>query len=158
MMPRLFLACLALMVAACQPAPPPPEDAQASLQLRMTQSRVFDTADRNKTMRSVIATLQDLGYALDKVDPAAGTVTATKLSALRLTVSVYPRGSAQTVVRANAMVGNGQVDSPLFYQQLFFEPLAKAMFLDAHPFDGNDSPPPAPPPETPAKAGKKVKK
>ncbi len=158
MMKRLFLAFFVLAVAACQSeVPPPAADPQVSLQLRMIQSRVFDTTDRNQTLRTVIATLQDLGYAIDKVDPAAGTVTATKLSQLRMSVTVYPRGKAQMVVRANAIAG-GQVDEPLFYQQHFFEPLSKAMFLDAHPFDGNDSPVPVPVEDPPAKSGKKAKK
>jgi hypothetical protein len=99
------------------------------------QTRAFDTADKTRVLRTVIGTLQDLGYAIDKVEPPAGTVTATKLSILSLTVAVHPRGTRQTAVRANAMVrmarGNTQVDDPAFYQRRFFEPLSKALFLSA---------------------------
>jgi hypothetical protein len=99
------------------------------------QTRGFEIADETKVLRTVIATLQDLGYAIDKVEPPAGTVTATKLSVLSLTAVVHPRGTGQTVVRANAMVrmasGNTQVDDPAFYQRRFFEPLSKALFLSA---------------------------
>ena len=66
------------------------------------QARTFDTADRNRVLRAVIATMQDYGYGLNRVSSEAGTVTATKAAQLRLTASVYPRGETQTVVRANA--------------------------------------------------------
>lgn len=110
---------------------------KGAVELRAMQSRAFDTPDRYKTMRAIVATLQDLGYTIDKVESSAGTVSATKLTALRLTASVYPRGATQTVVRTNALVkvqqqtGQNQVDDPEFYQKYFFEPLSKAMFLTA---------------------------
>lgn len=110
---------------------------KGAVELRSMQSRAFDTPDRYKTLRAIVATLQDLGYSIDKVETGAGTVSATKLTALRLTASVYPRGTTQTIVRANAMVKveqqkmQNQVDDPVFYQQLFFEPLSKSLFLTA---------------------------
>jgi len=111
-----------------------------AVELRAIQSRAFETTDQTKMMRTIVATLQDLGYKIDKIEPGAGSVTGTKLSALRLTASVYPRGTTQLIVRSNAIVRmpqqqqqqtESQVDDPLFYQQLFFEPLAKALFLTA---------------------------
>lgn len=112
-----------------------------AVELRAMQSRAFDTADQNKMMRTIVATLQDLGYKIDKVDPRAGSVTATKLSALRVNASVYPRGASQLIVRSNAQVKlnqqaqsqmiESQVDDPEFYQKFFFEPLSKAIFLTA---------------------------
>jgi hypothetical protein len=42
-------------------------EGQTSVELRAIQSRSFDTADKAKTMRSVIATLQDLGFVLIKL-------------------------------------------------------------------------------------------
>lgn len=110
---------------------------KSAVELRAMQSRAFDTSDRYKTIRAIVATLQDLGYSIDKVETGAGTVSATKLTALRLTASVYPRGATQTIVRTNALVKIeqqrilNQVDDPVFYQQLFFEPLSKALFLTA---------------------------
>src|SRR5690348_7544769 len=58
--------------------------------LRAIQSRTFDTTDKNKTLRTVIATLQDLGFIIDKADSTLGTVSATKLNGynLRMTVSI----------------------------------------------------------------------
>jgi len=88
------------------------------------------------TLRAVIATLQDLGYTIGKVEPDAGTVSADKFGYLLLTATVYPRGETQLIVRANVIVAvlvqqKTQVDSPEFYQKLFFEPLSQAMFLTA---------------------------
>jgi len=109
----------------------------SAVQLRSFQSRAFDTTDQAKTMRTTIATLQDLGFVIDKADATLGTVSATKLNgyALRMTVSVRPRGSTQLLVRGNAQYENVAVEDPQPYQQ-FFEALEKAMFLTAHEVDG----------------------
>lgn len=108
-----------------------------AVQLRSFQSRAFDTTDQDKTLRTVIATLQDLGFVVDKADATLGTVSATKLNgyALRMTVSVRPRGGNQLLVRANAQYQDMAVETPESYQQ-FFEALQKAMFLTAHEVDG----------------------
>jgi len=129
-----------------------------AVELRAIQSRAFDTVDRKHTLRTVISTLQDLGYTIDKVEPEAATVTGTKLSVLRLTAAIYPRGEKQLIVRSNAQVKlqaaamvENQVDDPEFYQQFFFEPLAKAMFLTALQIEDKDQPPmPMPPSAAPA--------
>jgi hypothetical protein len=122
-----------------------------AVELRAMQTRAFETTDRYKTVRAVVSTLQDLGYTIEKVETAAGTVTATKLSILRLSASVYPRGSAQIAVRANAIIKPqqnqphmlNQVDDPEFYLKYFFEPLAKAMFLTALQVEDADAEEPA---------------
>ncbi|MBM3642796.1 MAG: hypothetical protein FJX02_00425 [Alphaproteobacteria bacterium] len=110
---------------------------QSAVQLRSYQTRAFDTVDRQKTLRTVIATLQDLGFVIDKADATLGTVSATKLDryALRMTVTVRERGTTQTLVRANAQFNITAVEDPKPYQQ-FFEALQKAMFLTAHEVDG----------------------
>jgi hypothetical protein len=106
---------------------------QSAVQLRSYQERAFDTADKEQTMRSVIATLQDLSFVLDKADLDLGIVSATKLSGyqLRVTVTVRPRGSSQMLVRANAQQGEVAVEDPKPYQD-FFTALEKSMFLMAH--------------------------
>jgi hypothetical protein len=106
---------------------------QSAVQLRSYQERAFDTADKEQTMRSVIATLQDLSFVLDKADLDLGIVSATKLSGyqLRVTVTVRPRGSSQMLVRANAQQGEVAVEDPKPYQD-FFTALEKSMFLTAH--------------------------
>jgi hypothetical protein len=109
---------------------------QSAVQMRSYQQRVFDTADKEQTLRSVIATLQDLNFVLDKADADLGTVTATKLSGyqLRVTVTVRPRGDTQMLVRINAGYDEEVVKDPKFYRD-FFTALEKAMFLTAHEVD-----------------------
>ena len=101
--------------------------------LRSIQTRAFETTDYNRTVRTVIATLQDLGFVIDKADHELGTVTATKLDGyvVRMTVTVRPRGPKQTAVRANAQFGVFAVSDAKPYQQ-FFVALEKAMFLTAN--------------------------
>lgn len=108
----------------------------SQVQLRSIQTRVFDTTDKEKTLRTVMSTLQDLGFVIDKADATLGTVSATKLKnyALRITVTVRPRGETQLLVRANAQYNVQPVTDPEPYQQ-FFAALEKAMFLTAHQVD-----------------------
>ena len=109
---------------------------QSQLRLRSIQTRAFDTTDKEKTLRTVITTLQDLGFVIDKADATLGMVTATKLDryALRMTVTVRPRGETQLLVRANAQYETTPVVDPEPYQH-FFSALQKAMFLAAHEVD-----------------------
>jgi len=121
-------------LAGCEsvPARVLDEGDQTQLQKRSYQSRVFDTADKQMTMRTVIATLQDLDFVIDKADLTLGTVSATKFNRymLKITVSVRPRGTKQMLVRANAQLGIRPVEDPKPYQD-FFASLEKAMFLTA---------------------------
>ena len=105
---------------------------ESQVKLRSIQTRVFDTTDREKTLRTIIATLQDLAFVIDKADETLGTISATKLSGyvLRMNVTVRPKGETQLIVRANAQHGLNAVEDPEPYQQ-FFESLQKAMFLTA---------------------------
>lgn len=109
---------------------------ESQVKLRSIQTRAFDTADKEKTLRTVMATLQDLGFVLDKADATLGTVSGTKLDkyALRMTVTVRLRGESQMLVRANAQYQLVAVEDPEPYQQ-FFTALGKAMFLTAHQVD-----------------------
>lgn len=105
---------------------------KSAVQLRSMQSRAFETSDRQKTMRTVIATLQDLSFVVDKADMDLGSISATKLDgyALRMTVSVRPHSDKRVVVRANAQFNITPVTEPKPYQD-FFVALEKAMFLTA---------------------------
>jgi hypothetical protein len=141
--PRLrfvLMACAALPVAACQMTQPELVlSTKSAVELRSMQSRRFETGDEAKVYKAVIATMLDLGYAITVVEPDAGTVTGNKLAQLDLTATVTPVDDNQTSVRANAVVKVGpqiqfpptQVDAPEFYQQRFFAPLSKALFLEA---------------------------
>ena len=114
----------------------------SAVALRSFQSRAFDTTDQEKTLRTILATLQDLGFVVDKADATLGAVSATKMSGyeLRVTVTVRPRGAAQLLVRANAQfkafptLGAKAVDDPVPYQD-FFAALEKSMFLAAQQVD-----------------------
>lgn len=134
------LLCIVVLFSALQGCVPLNQRVldsdQSQLQLRQIQSRVFDTTERERTLRTVIATLQDLNFVVDKADLGLGTVTATKLDgyALRMTVSVYPRGERQLVVRANGQFNDQPVIDPVPYQS-FFAALSRAMFLTAHALD-----------------------
>jgi hypothetical protein len=125
--------CLLLVLAGCATTQERLLDSGASqVQLRSIQSRAFDTTDKEKTLRTIMATLQDLGFVLDSADHTLGTVTGTKLNrwALRMTVLVRPRGESQLLVRANVQYQDQPVYEPEPYQQ-FFASLEKSMFLAA---------------------------
>ncbi len=109
---------------------------KSQVELRSFQTRAFDTTDKEKTLRTVMATLQDLSFVLDKADAVLGTVSGTKLDGyqLRITVTVRPRGETQMLVRANAQYNITAVEDPEPYQQ-FFTALEKSMFLTAHEVD-----------------------
>ncbi len=109
---------------------------KSQVELRSFQTRVFDTTDKEKTLRTVIATLQDLSFVVDKADAILGTVSGTKLDGyqLRITVTVRPRGETQMLVRANAQYNITAVEDPEPYQQ-FFIALEKSMVLTAHQVD-----------------------
>lgn len=109
---------------------------KSQVELRSFQTRAFDTTDKEKTLRTVMATLQDLSFVLGKADAVLGTVSGTKLDGyqLRITVTVRPRGETQMLVRANAQYNITAVEDPEPYQQ-FFVALERAMFLTAHEVD-----------------------
>lgn len=109
---------------------------ESQIKLRSMQTRAFETTDKGKTLRTVIATMQDLGFVIDKADADLGTVSGTKLDgyALRLTATVRPRANNQLLVRVNAQYNITAVEDPQPYQQ-FFNALEKAMFLTAHQVD-----------------------
>lgn len=133
----LIMIVLSLLVTGCATTQQRLLDSDSSqVQLRSIQTRAFDTTDKEKTLRTIISTLQDLEFVIDKADATLGTVSATKLKyyALRMTVTVRPRGETQLLVRANAQYGLKPITDPEPYQQ-FFTSLEKAMFLTAHQAD-----------------------
>ncbi len=105
---------------------------QSQLQKRSYQTRVFDTPDKEKVMRGVISTLQDLSFVVERTDMVLGTVSGTKYEkqlAIRMTVSVRPKGS-QMSVRANGQLNVKPIEDPKAYQD-FFTSLEKSLFLTA---------------------------
>lgn len=107
---------------------------QSQVQVRSYQSRVFDTTDRDKTLKTVIATLQDLGFVISKADATVGVVTGEKYAnqdSAILTATVQERGKTQIMIRVNVQQHLKAVEKPEPYQD-FFNALEKAMFLTAH--------------------------
>lgn len=105
---------------------------QSQLQRRSYQTRVFDTSDKEKVLRGVISTLQDLSFVIERADMVLGTVSGTKFQQglmIRLTVSVRPKGE-QMVVRANGQMNVQPIEDPKAYQN-FFSSLEKSLFLTA---------------------------
>jgi hypothetical protein len=132
----MAMSCAAAL-AGCAPSTEAVlETSQSAVALRSFQQRAFDTTDMEKTLRTVIATLQDLSFVVDKADLDLGTVSATKLSGyqVRITVTVRPRGATQLLVRANAQYMDKAIEDPKPYQN-FFTALEKAMFLTAQQVD-----------------------
>lgn len=134
----IMLGLVAISISACQTSSKSHimETSVSQVQARSIQTRAFNTTNKTKTLRTIIATLQDLGFVIDKADQDLGTVSGTKLDgySLRMTVTVRPRGNKQILVRANATYNVTPVLDPEPYQQ-FFTALEKAMFLTAHQVD-----------------------
>ncbi len=106
---------------------------QSQAQLRSYQVRAFDTLDVNKTMRTVIATLQDLDFVIDKADSNLSTVTGTKYTRnrpMKISVSIREKGEKQLFVRANVQYDAKPVHDPIAYQD-FFNSLSKSLFIEA---------------------------
>jgi len=108
----------------------------SQVELRQIQTREYDTLDKRGTLRSVVATLQDLGFVIDKADYELATISATKLQdyEIRMTVTIREREGDRLAVRANARFNEKSIEDPGSYQD-FFTALDKAMFLTLHKVD-----------------------
>jgi hypothetical protein len=106
---------------------------KSQIKLRGIHTRVLDTTDKIKTLRAVMATVQDLGFVINKADDVLGSVTATKLDhyAVRIIVNVLYHDKNQMLVRANAQYNFKSIEYPELYQQ-FFAALEIAIFSAAH--------------------------
>jgi hypothetical protein len=132
----IMLLSLALASGCATTAPDDVVGPGTQLATREIQTRRYDTLDKPMTMRSVIATLQDLGFTIDQADLDLGTITATRLHeyTMRMTVTVVEKGDARISVRANARIDENSVTDPATYQD-FFVVLNKAMFLTHNKVD-----------------------
>jgi starvation-inducible outer membrane lipoprotein len=130
----MLASSLALSACASNNAAITASDSQ--VHVRQMQTRIYDSLDKRDTLRSVLATLQDLGFVIDTADYEMATITATKLQdyQLRVTVTVRDRNSSQLAVRANARIDERTIDDPATYQD-FFTVLDKAIFLTRHNVD-----------------------
>jgi len=149
-MTKRYLACFAILscLGACGQPPIKFEPSQKSaLQLRAVQVRLV-VGEPDSVTRAVVDTLHDLGYRITRADATTRTVSATRQTELRVAVVVKPRPPGQSVVRANAtIIGVGreaQIDSPEFYSEDFFRPLAATLKRDLAMAGDHDEDVPAP--------------
>lgn len=107
----------------------------SQVELRSYQTKEYsienkETLNKKVMMRAVIATLQDLGFVVEKADEMVGLVSARKLDGgvldMSVTVSEKP---AKVLVRANAQYGLNAVEEAEPYQD-FFTSLDKGLFLE----------------------------
>ena len=136
MMRSALAVLLPLMLSACASNNAAITDGGSQLQIRQIQTREYNTLDKRDTLRSIIATLQDLGFVIDKADHELATVSATKLQdyQIRMTVTVRERDGERLAVRANARFNEQPIEDARAYQD-FFAVLDKAMFLTLHKVD-----------------------
>jgi hypothetical protein len=133
-----LLALAGLLLAACQ------VDSRQQIlattnsqaQQRAISTRAYDTADRDRVFRAVIATLQDLGFVIDRADDQLGTISATRFGAglTRFTVSVRSGGPNRTLVRASGQLNQHELSDPAPFQR-FHEALSQSLFLQANNVD-----------------------
>jgi hypothetical protein len=130
-MTRFILPVFLLVtVAGCNTSKNQVLASGSQVEMRSYQTRTYDTDNKIRVLRAVMATLQDLGFVIDKADDVIGIVSATKLQgyALSMSISVRPNGQ-QMMVRANAQYNLTAVEDPGPYQD-FFTSLDKGLFLD----------------------------
>ena len=125
-----------LALTACASRNSAITESDSQVHVRQMQTRIYDSLDKSDTLRSILATLQDLGFVIDTADYEMATITATRLQEyeLRVTVTVKDRNNNQLAVRANARVDDQLIDDPATYQN-FFTVLDKAIFLARHDVD-----------------------
>jgi hypothetical protein len=138
MRPFVWLVPAFLTLGACQVDSRQQVLATGNTQVaqRAISSRAFDTRDRNIVFRATLATLQDLGFVIDRADDVLGTVTATRAAGavVRLTVIVRPISGERTLVRASGQHNLEALTDPLPFQR-FFTALSQSLFLTANEVD-----------------------
>ncbi len=133
---RILIAMALLMLAGCAAQTAAITSGGSQVALRQIQTREYDTLDKRGMLRSVVATLQDLGFVIDKADYELATISGTKLQdyEIRMTVIVREREGDRLSVRANARFNEKPIEDSNSYQD-FFAALDKAMFLTIHKVD-----------------------
>lgn len=132
-----LLTFCALMTGCATTAGKAFETNESQVKLRSIQTRAFDTNDKKIMMQTIISTMQDLDFVIDKADLILGSITGSKFlgyAIITMTVTVRLRGEKQLLVRANAQYGVAPVDDAQTYQD-FFTALEKSLFLTAQQVD-----------------------
>ncbi len=133
----MFLFLVVTLCGCATPAVRALEMNESQVKLRSMQTRAFDTTDKKKMMQTVISTMQDLDFVIDKADFLLGSVTGSKFLGqviVKMSVTVRSRGEKQLLIRANCQYGIKSVEDPATYQD-FFVSLEKAIFLIAQQVD-----------------------
>ncbi len=131
-----LLIFLTVVLPACVATPPsPPEEllslSDAQMKIRSYQTRTYDVSDQNKVLRAVVASLQDLGFIVERANAPLGMVTAGKFAKngfVEVTVIVSPKGTEQTEIRLNAIYNTKPVEDPKVYQN-FFNAVSRSLFI-----------------------------
>ncbi|WP_428048879.1 hypothetical protein [Candidatus Avelusimicrobium caledoniensis] len=132
-MKKNILICLgALLLVACVSTNQAALESKTSqVATRNYQTRSFDTADKLNVMNNIVATMQDLGFVIEKADKEIGTISGFSFTnQTTMTVSVRPKGNS-ILVRANASKGTRAITEPQAYQN-FFNALSQSLFLTAN--------------------------
>jgi hypothetical protein len=133
----LFALCLIFLLQACVGVYHTPKDllalTDAQMKIRSFQTRAFDVKDRNKVLRSVVASLQDLGFIIERANGPLGLVTAGKFGPggrgfVELTVTVRAKGEKQTEVRVSVVFNTKPIEDPKIYQD-FFIAVERSLFV-----------------------------
>ena len=131
-MRKNMLVCLgALLLAACATTNQAALETKSSqVATRNYQTRSFETTDKLNVMNNIVATMQDLGFVIEKTDKDLGTISGFSFTnQTSMTVSVRPQGK-NILVRANASKGTTAITEPQAYQN-FFNALSQSLFLTA---------------------------
>jgi hypothetical protein len=117
--------------------PQPPQDllatTEAQMKIRSVQTRSFEIKDRNTAVRGVIASLQDLGFIIERANEPLGLVTAARFAepnyydVVSITVIVRQDTKNSLTIRANAIYNNKPIEDPKVYQN-FFTSLERSLF------------------------------
>lgn len=132
-------AFLLVVGAGCASPREPSPDLLAvdeeQMKLRSMQTRTLEFPDRNAAVRGVIASLQDLGFIIERANEPLGLVTAARFAEPRyfdvveVTVTVRAGKEGRMTVRANAIYNNEPITDPEVYQN-FFATLQRSAFID----------------------------
>jgi len=133
----MFIIAASLFLQGCARQTKPPEEllslTESQMKIRSFQTRAFDIKDQNKALRGVVASLQDLGFIIERANSAMGLVTAGKFDTggngfVELTATVRAQGAEQTEIRVNALHNTKPIDDPKVYQR-FFSAVERSLFI-----------------------------
>ncbi len=129
-MKAVLLACgLAAASAANAEVPLAEIAATSEPAVALVHRREFESDDPARAGRVAVATLQDLGLALESADAASGTIVASKLDghALRLRVTLRPASATQIGVEVRVEYGERPIPDPGPAER-FFAAFERALF------------------------------